>query len=154
MKIDLLRRSVISLFLGNSVLIAHAIGGGVTGFSWLLLFSTILTFCSFSGREIAGPRLAFYLLGFQAIGHISMPSNSIDSRMNYSHLFAAFLTYIALAKFEQILNSLKSWALPKSFIIFSIPNFPEATVHRKFFRVEDFGITHCFRLRAPPLAAA
>ena len=154
MKIDLLRRSVISLFLGNSVLIAHAIGGGVTGFSWLLLISTVLAFCTFNGREIAGPRLAFYLLGFQAIGHISMPSNSIDSRMNYSHLIAALLTYIALAKFEQILNSLKSWALPKSFVIFLIPNFLEAPLRLKSFRIEDFGLIQSFRLRAPPLAAA
>lgn len=154
MKKDLLRRSVISLFLTNSVFIAHAIGGGVTEFSWLLLIATILTFCTFSGKEIAGPRLALYLLGFQVVGHISMPTNSIDTRMNYSHLIAAVLTYIALAKFETILNSLKSWALPNSYVILSIPNFLEATLHLKFCRIEDFELIHSFRLRAPPLSAA
>lgn len=154
MKIDLLRRSVISLFLGNSVLIAHAIGGGVTGFSWFLLISAILSFCTFSGEEIAGPRLAFYLLAFQVVGHISMPSNLIDSRMSYSHLTAAFLTYVALAKFENIINSLKTWALPKTYIIFSIPNFLVATLHPKSYRIEDFRLAHSFRLRSPPLAAA
>jgi hypothetical protein len=133
---------------------AHALGGGVTGFSWLLLISFIFAFCTFSGKEIAGPKLAFYLLGFQVVGHFSMPSNSTDTRMNYSHLVAAFITYVALANFEIILNSLKSWALPKTFVIFSIPNLLEVTLHLNSFRIEEFRLILCFRLRAPPIFAA
>lgn len=133
---------------------AHALGGGVTGFSWILLIALIFAFCTFSGKEIAGPKLAFYLLAFQVVGHFSMPSNSTDTRMNYSHLVAVFITYVALANFEIILNSLKSWALPKIFIFFSIPNCIEVALHLDSFRIEEFKLIHCFRLRAPPIIAA
>jgi len=113
---ELLNRIVKGLFLGYSVVLAHAIGGATPEVSLTLLFAIVTSVVMSHGKELAGPNFAFQLLLFQILGHFMMADSDNSSlRMQLSHIAAAVITYQILIRFDAILNRLAEVFLPLSF---------------------------------------
>ena len=147
-------RGVVATMLGYSVFLAHALGGSIPKVSHLIVGAIVLAFLNLDGNELAGPKLASFLLGFQILGHFSMPVSNTDLQMQYSHIFAAVITYQILKRFQSICETFVKWITPRLSRISLNRNFPElvAVSLEKILLKFDFVFT--VNLRAPPSAGS
>jgi hypothetical protein len=140
----------LTCFMGYSVFLAHALGGSVPEVSHTLIASLILFFITYQGAEVGGPMLAAYLLGFQIIGHLSMPASTSNSAMKYSHIIAAIASYQLITKFEHLISKVKEWLLPVEFEKFPVLSTWHLLTDSSYrFFLGIFG-NYSFNLRAPP----
>ncbi|MFM8621535.1 MAG: hypothetical protein ACKOCL_05920 [Candidatus Nanopelagicaceae bacterium] len=147
-------RGVVATMLGYSVFLAHAFGGSVPRVSHLIVGAMVLAFLNVDSYELAGPKLASFLLGFQVLGHFSMPVSNADLRMQYSHIFAAVITYQLLKRFQLVCETFVKWVFPRFSKISFNYNFSEIVVFLKESNLLKYDFIFLFNLRAPPPAGS
>jgi hypothetical protein len=139
-----------SMFLLNSVLLAHYFGGAnfhITKYFLILAFSTIYLL---PDHIETGPKLAYFVLVFQGIGHVSLEiSGATSSRMSTNHLLAGFVTYHFIVRFDEIVEKISDWFIPlKITILELIPTFTSKILY--FDKFISRYSNYDFSLRGPP----
>ena len=151
---DLIRRAFISLLLGHSVLIAHAIGGSSPNISLPLIFSMLLSFIYCGDEYLSGPKLASFVLSFQILGHFSMTSGNSETRMRYSHLIAGIISYKLITRFQEITDLFLALLLPKFYKFLSVPQSFRPILFTRYKSVFKSFFLQIILLRGPPTLAA
>lgn len=68
-----------------------------------------------------GPNLAYLVLMFQSIGHLSLEnSGSTSTHMSFFHVVAGIITYQFIVRFDLIIEILCEWFTPLLFKRFHI----------------------------------
>jgi hypothetical protein len=145
------QRVFLTFFMGYSVFLAHALGGSVPKISNALVASLVIFFITYKEVEIGGPKLAATLLGFQIIGHLSMPASISTSAMKYSHIIAAIVTYQLITKFEHLISKVKEWLLPLEFVNYTVVIIWQVVADSSKQLFLGFLRNYYFDLRAPPI---
>lgn len=148
------KRITSTLFLMNSVLLAHYFAGAPFRFTHYFLILGLATFCILPEEVEAGPNLAYLALIFQGLGHISLEFvGASASKMSLNHIIAGVLTYQFIVKFDRIIEVICEWFVPVNFTRISLKS-PEFLRIFKLFKPIDLKIISHFLLRGPPVLLA
>ena len=143
-----------SMFLLNSVLLAHYFGGAPFHISKYFLILALVTFYALPDQIEAGPNLAYFVLIFQGLGHVSLEFvGASPSRMSINHLVAGILTYHFIVRFDQIIEKLSEWFVPVNFKTISFTHLNVSQVHTYLVLIFHKHIRR-FLLRGPPAILA
>ena len=148
------KRITSTLFLMNSVLLAHFFAGAPFRFTHYFLILGLATFCILPEEVEAGPNLAYLALIFQGLGHISLEFvGASSSRMSLNHIVAGVVTYHFIVRLDRIIEVICDWFIPIQFtrISFQISQY---TKNYRYFESIDLEFVNHFLLRGPPAILA